>query len=579
MASKKASISALAAMMALSAALAACSSKKEEPSASSSASPSSSTAASASASPAAPAAADGPLGKYASPINITTVRSTNPSAVYPDGDSIDNNTWYREYQNSLNIKVTNKWAVTDPQYANKITVSMVANDLPDIFQVDPQQLKILVDANQIADLTAVYNKYASDLTKKAMDQSGGIMKQAGTFNGKLMGLAQDGGAQSDMQMIYVRKDWLDKLGLQPPKTIDDVIKIAIAFANDDPDGNGKKDTFGLSLDYNLWNGWSGLDGFFNAYHAYPYNPAKGSGTQLMFLKGSDGKPVLADTLPEVKTALGKLAELYKAGAINPEFSTIDGNKSATVATSGKVGMTFGATFVPSWPINNMKKDDPKVDWQVYPLVSADDKPLMVQSMSGLPKKFIVVGKNSKNPEAVIKMLNLYMEKLLGPNPDEKYHAVVVNGKNADIFNQAVVKSGFADTNVNDGTAVREALKSGDASKLSAAAKTYYEKIKLYQGGDLTQWWQYVTWTEGGAYDILGQYMKKNMVITSAYYGQPTATMVSKGPSLRDLEATTFTKIIMGSLPLDAFDTEFVAKWKSQGGNDILQEVAESGSFK
>ncbi|NOU68872.1 extracellular solute-binding protein [Paenibacillus sp. LMG 31461] len=525
-----------------------------------------------------PATTEGPNGQYSPPITMSTVRSTNPSAVYPAGDSVDNNIWYREYASTLGIKLVNKWITSDTQYANKITVSMVANDLPDFFQVDAQQLQILASAGQIADLSSAYEKYASPLSKRVYEQSDGITKKAGTFNGKFLGLAMNGGVQSDMQMIYIRKDWLDKLKLSPPKTMDDVIQIALAFANNDPDGNGKKDTFGLSLDYNLWNGWSGLDGFFNGYHAYPYNPTKGAGTQLMFLKGSDGKPVLADTMPEVKTALGKLQELYKAGAINPEFSTIDGNKSATLATSGKVGMTFGATFVPSWPVNNMKKDDPKVDWQAYPLVSADSSPIMVQSMSAMPSQFIVVNKNSQHPEAVFKMLNLYMEKLYGSNPDEKYHAQVENGKTINIQNFSPIRGGYADTNLNDGAAVREALKSSDASKLSTAAKTYYDKIKLFQNGDMTQWWQNATWGPGGAYEILGSYIKDKKVVTSQYYGQPTPTMIAKGPALRDLEATTFTKIIMGSLPVDAFDTEFVAKWKSQGGNDILTEVATSGSF-
>lgn len=521
---------------------------------------------------------DGPAGMYSPPITVTTVRATNNALLFQGNDNYDNNVWYREYEKTLGIKLENKWKVSDQQYANKITVSMVANDLPDFFMVDPQQLKLLVDADQIADLTGLYEKYASDLSKKALTQSNGLAKKAATFNGKYMAIPLNGGNLSDMQMIYIRKDWLDKLKLEPPKNIDDVVKIAIAFANDDPDGNGKKDTFGLSLDYNLFNGWSGLDGFFNAFHAYPYNPAKGSGTNLMFLKGTDGKPVLADTQPEVKKALAKLQELFKAGAINPEFSTIDGNKSAALATAGKVGMTFGATFVPSWPINNMKKDDPKVDWQAYPLVSSDDKPVFGQSNTGLPTQYIVVNKNSKYPEVVFKMLNLFMEKLYGKTPDPDFHMVSADGKTYNIFSYAPIRGGFVDTNINDAAAVQEAMKTGDTSKLSTAAKGYYDKIKMYQSGDLSQWWQYATWAPGGAYSILGSYIKNDRVVTSRYFGQPTATMIAKGPALRDLEATVFTKIITGALPVDAFDTEFVAKWMSQGGKEILQEVAESGSF-
>ena len=47
-------------------------------------------------------------------------------------------------------------------------------------------------------------------------------------------------------LLNVRQDWLDKLGLTVPKTVDDVYKVAYAFTYNDPDGNGKNDTIGYS---------------------------------------------------------------------------------------------------------------------------------------------------------------------------------------------------------------------------------------------------------------------------------------------------------------------------------------------
>ncbi|MDG0808862.1 hypothetical protein [Cohnella rhizosphaerae] len=40
---------------------------------------------------------------------------------------------------------------------------------------------------------------------------------------------------------------MKKLNLQAPKTMQDVLNISHAFATMDPDGNGKPDTIGLSL--------------------------------------------------------------------------------------------------------------------------------------------------------------------------------------------------------------------------------------------------------------------------------------------------------------------------------------------
>jgi putative aldouronate transport system substrate-binding protein len=45
--------------------------------------------------------------------------------------------------------------------------------------------------------------------------------------------------------MFFRQDWLDKLGLEMPKTTEDVEKILKAFTEDDPDGNGIDDTYGM----------------------------------------------------------------------------------------------------------------------------------------------------------------------------------------------------------------------------------------------------------------------------------------------------------------------------------------------
>lgn len=47
--------------------------------------------------------------------------------------------------------------------------------------------------------------------------------------------------------LFVRKDWREKLGMPQPKTWEDLHKLADAFTQKDPDGNGKADTFGMTI--------------------------------------------------------------------------------------------------------------------------------------------------------------------------------------------------------------------------------------------------------------------------------------------------------------------------------------------
>jgi multiple sugar transport system substrate-binding protein len=56
--------------------------------------------------------------------------------------------------------------------------------------------------------------------------------------------------------MFIRKDWREKLNLPQPKTWDDVRKLAEAFTTQDPDGNGKADTFGMAIPGSTTRGYA-----------------------------------------------------------------------------------------------------------------------------------------------------------------------------------------------------------------------------------------------------------------------------------------------------------------------------------
>ena len=78
----------------------------------------------------------------------------------------------------------------------------------------------------------------------------------------------------------IRTDWLEKLGLEIPKTLDEFTEVMRAFTKNDPDGNGVDDTYGFSgaQQYNS------LTPFFGAFGARP--------DQAFFL-GEDDKITVA----------------------------------------------------------------------------------------------------------------------------------------------------------------------------------------------------------------------------------------------------------------------------------------------
>ena len=72
--------------------------------------------------------------------------------------------------------------------------------------------------------------------------------------------------------LSYRQDWADKLGIEEPKTVEDVYNMLYAFTYNDPDGNGKNDTYGMEMTsytgpfdivqtwFGVGNGWIEQDG-------------------------------------------------------------------------------------------------------------------------------------------------------------------------------------------------------------------------------------------------------------------------------------------------------------------------------
>ncbi len=238
-------------------------------------SPSASNSASPSSSAETVQAAD-PFEKYEPPIEITTVRSTSARFKFLEGESLDNNAWSRAYENELGIKVKNVWTIDEAQYQNKMNVTIASGDLPDLMFVSPAQFQQLLESEQIEDLTAAYDRYASPFLRKIMEQdANGLMKKAATIDGKMMGITGFGSIEQGTSVIWLRSDWLKEANLPEPTTFTDVLNIAETFAKAHPGA------YGIGLNKDLFGGLATIEGIANAFHAYPKTWVKDASGQLV----------------------------------------------------------------------------------------------------------------------------------------------------------------------------------------------------------------------------------------------------------------------------------------------------------
>ncbi|MDO3412522.1 extracellular solute-binding protein [Saccharibacillus sp. CPCC 101409] len=504
---------------------------------------------------------DGPFAKYEDTVSLTLGRQGVSGNNLPGGDTLENNQYLKYVEDRLNVDINYDFSIEDlDAYNQKVTLAIVSNKIPDVMVVDEQQFQRLAKANMLADLTDVYDKYASPLIKEYYaSYTDDRVLNTGRIDGKLYALPNTN-IDGNYQLLWIRKDWLDKLKLETPKTMDDVKSVVQAFVEQDPDGNGKADTLGLLGDTTVVGdgGFFTFDPVFNAYHSYPKS----------WFQDESGNIVYGSTTPETKQALGVLRDMYAAGLIDKEFLTRKWEDNAGLVSSGRAGILFAPWFA-GWAMSDAVKTDPNADWVplAVPLDDAGKRNIVPSVPSG---SFLVVNKEMKNPEAVIKILNTEYEgiRLLDPAAQELYKGLGVGWLNYPLNLQL----DYQDSLARDIPIYEKVLKDKDTSGLPERILPRVESV-LKNAENPKQ--------DAAAYaDSLAYYTaaavtgaKELNKVEPVFYGN-TDTMLKRGSNLDKLENETFLKIITGTSPLDEFD-KFVTTWKSIGGDAVSKEVAEA----
>jgi putative aldouronate transport system substrate-binding protein len=507
--------------------------------------------------------APGPFGKYDPPLTARFSRDLGNAGRYDTGYSVDYNEWTIELLEQLGIEVKYSWAVDGSQYDQKMTASIATGDLPDIFQVNQAQFDMLVKSNLIWDLTDVYNQYASDLMKNAMEMDPAQTATA-QVNGRFMAIPSLG-ATLDTEVLWVRQDWLKKLNLPNPTSLENVRRIAEAFVTRDPDGNGRNDTYGVLMGAGgIW-GQMGTTGFLSAYHAYPTG----------WLKDNSGNLVYAGIQSEAKTALAALNDWYTKGLIPREWVNMSHDEGIAAFLSGRAGLMWAPFYVPLWFID-FETMYPDGELAAYPWPSNDSSPAKIMT-SNVVGTYYVVNKRFPNPEALIKLCNYSYEALFGTSGiREKRPYLFTSDQGFETWGHNVVYMWVPNKNHNMHLQFKDVMKTGDTSGLNEEALAMWNHAKRWYDGNPVDGydWAYamIFGTHATASETaIEEYTKNNLILMNAFSGLPTETMETRQSSLDSLRDEIFTRIIIGELPISAFDT-FVADWKRQGGDDITREV-------
>ncbi|MDF2486744.1 MAG: extracellular solute-binding protein [Herbinix sp.] len=507
-----------------------------------------------------------PFGKYEDGLSLRGTWLDTGGTVFvpgnPDYDSPEKNVFITAYKEKLGIDVVYDWVSSDTDaYNTKWNMAMAQNNLPDFGMVYAEQYKMLLDAGLVMDMTDLFEKYASDKYKEFLAADGGATLGYSTQNGRMMGLPITGAQPDSVALFYIRQDWLDKIGMQIPKTMDELETIAQAFVDNKLGGEdtyglvGSKESFGLDL---------GFLGFLNGYGAYPDS----------WLVDAEGKLFYGTTMEQTKAGLIKLQDMYAKGLINKDFAVTDKTIAKEDVASGKVGIAYGTYYLASGIADNAIKD-PEANWVITEIPTADgSKPVVQGSVSR--SQFIFVNKDCKNPEAIIKLLNLEIDLIFNEDPEivKKYttHLGPDGEKNVQTskYVASVQFCGMPWQNLTRYQESVKALETGTEEFTLALSQTTYQNHLKYQDGDITQWNSYHIFGPLGTFSVIDKIKQDNRILVDAYQAIPTETMTAKKSILVDSLNTAMTKVIMGediSLYEDA-----VNDWNENGGQIMAEEV-------
>lgn len=503
-----------------------------------------------------------PFGKYETQITVTSVRDLpNPSVVkYPAGDDITDNVWTRTISEELGIDMEYLWTVESSQLSTRINAMIMsgADSLPDFFLATAAQYQELREADLLYDLSNVYDAYASDYVKEVMAMGGENLMSTVTQDGKMTAIPTVASKEFG-PMLWIRTDWLKNLGLDEPKNMKDVLKIAEAFALNDPDGNGQEDTWGLPINGDTTGSLYWQLGFMNSLGSYP----------AIWVEDGKGGLQYGSLTAETKEALKTMNELYNQKIIDPEFITKDYWAMYDPISAGKYGIVYGPYYAAMSPIQPVVSADPNAEWKAFPLLG-DKGNAGVQQ--GVPVSgYYVVKKDCEHPEAVIKLLNFwYREFYQSPDMDRYRKMVNDGGDYTSIYSSTPIQSLNPFANLDSALAAKEAF-DGKITKqeIPPIGQQMYSDVEKYLGGDRELWMWNAVYTS--LTDVMQTYRDEDLIVSDLNWSAPGEAMTGNFANLYAREMEYFSKIISGALPIDAFD-DFVAEWNSTGGEAITAEV-------
>lgn len=431
-------------------------------------------------------------------------------------------------------------------YAKQLTVRFASGELADLIRT-PSIISPIhpgaVEQGVFKELGPLIDKYAPNM-KKAISETAWSSPNV-SYNGKIYAIPSLSALPAS-RVVYIRQDWLDKLNLKQPKTVDEFLAYFEAVKNNDMNGDGQKNEYGLYVRENL----AYSDHFFLAVggvHPNAWNMVNGVMTPDMIMPG-------------MKDAIAFWKMLYDKGYINPNLFT---NKNADWLAGiykGLGGMWIHEVpnFTSTWAHEKFV-DQPSVKLNLIDAPTGKKQGLTLEH-AGIGFSWVIPSKVSDAKAAEILK---YFEWSYTSEEAAKFHAYGIEGHNYTV----------SDGKINyDVTSPANAEKSamsfyqlsinprGDGRMRPLVVDSYSEELSSMLKTGIT--------------------VAANNVVKHDSLHMPSLESLSTHPELLPGTAAgtlfldMFAKVVTGRENLDTAFDKFVAEWKKRGGEAAMKEATE-----
>lgn len=444
---------------------------------------------------------------------------------------------YLEDKFNIDLQIT---YISQSDYDTKLNTLIAAGTLPDIFYATGQTVLDLRDADKLADLTPYLNEYGKDIL--ASYEEGELNLPELNAEGGIYGLMKKSGLY--VANFHFRKDWLVKVGKEVPTTLDELYDVLYAFTFNDPDGDGKHDTYGFTAQMDTPKTWEHIFAAFGI--PFDQNITLEDGTVTRYVKH-----------PNYLRAIEYLRKLYQDGIMDPDFVATTWVEYAEKLWNNEIGI-FG--FQSVGPVNNwfpgrytFEVPEKVEDLFTFAHIAHVDTGLPtggVKPYADMARFEAVVSSECKHIDKVVELLNWMYYTEEGQNTT----CLGIEGKMFQWTDKAAGKYERIGEYVDD------------TIHRAAGAYVYNDKGGWAMNNAVSRTMNVLTQTS--------QAEEMEIATDYTYISKMLESWGEYGTALKSVEAEMLANLIASTGDLEAEYAEFMAQWEEEGGLEFEEEATE-----